>query len=55
MKYRVEITRASYSTKTFEVEAENQEQAQQLALDDAYNTVFDEDYADYSIENVRDV
>jgi hypothetical protein len=47
MKYEVEITRISYSTLTFGVEANSQEEAEDLAMDMAYNTSFDEDTADY--------
>lgn len=53
MKYRVEITRTAYSTKVFEVEAEDHEQAEELALDEAYNTDFDDDYADYHIRGIN--
>lgn len=51
MKYDVEITRISYATVTFTVEAENEEQAQELAMNEAYNTSFDEDTADYEVES----
>ena len=49
MKYKVEITRVSYSTLTFGVEANSEEEAQEKAMDEAYNTVWDEDSADYEI------
>lgn len=51
MKYDVEITRISYATVTFTVEAENQEQAEELAMNEAYNTSFDEDTAEYEVES----
>lgn len=50
MKYEVEITRISYSTLTFGVEANSQEEAEDLAMDMAYNTGFDEDTAEYEID-----
>lgn len=49
MKYEVEITRVSYSTLTFGVEAESKEQAEKLAMEQAYNTGWDEDSAEYEI------
>lgn len=51
MKYEVEITRISYATLTFGVEASSEEEAQDLAMDMAYNTSFDEDTADYEIDS----
>lgn len=50
MKYEVEITRISYSTITFGVEANSKEEAEEKAMDEAYNTSFDEDTADYEID-----
>jgi len=47
MKYEVEVTRTSYSTVTFTVDAANEEEAKDLALAKAYNTGFDEDTAEY--------
>ncbi len=49
MKYEVEVTRISYSTLTFTVDAANEEEAQELAMDEAYNTSFGEDTADYEV------
>lgn len=50
MKYDVEITRISYSTVTFTVDAADEGEAQELAMNEAYNTVFyDEDSAEYEI------
>ena len=52
MKYEVEVTRISYSTLTFTVDAANEEEAQEFAMDEAYNTVFyNENTADYQIES----
>ena len=50
MKYDVEITRISYATLTFTVEAASEEEAKDLAMDKAYNTGFDEDTAEYEID-----
>lgn len=52
MKYEVEITRISYSTVTFTVDAADKEEAKDLAMDEAYNTGFDEDTAEYEIDGV---
>ncbi len=51
MKFTVNITRISYSSREFNVEAENEEQASQEALDLAYNTSFEEENAEYEIES----
>lgn len=51
MKYEVEITRISYATLTFGVEASSEEEAQDLAMEEAYNTSFDEDTAEYEIDS----
>lgn len=51
MKYEVEITRISYATETFLIEADNEEQAEGFALEEAYNTSFDEDSAEYEVES----
>ncbi len=51
MKYEVEITRISYATLTFGVEASSEEEAKDLAMDEAYNTGFDEDTAEYEIDS----
>ena len=54
MKYEVEITRISYATLTFGVEASSEEEAQSLAMDMAYNTSFDEDDANYEIDSCNE-
>lgn len=51
MRYEVEITRVSYSTLTFGVEANSREEAEEKAMDEAYNTSFDEDNADYEVQS----
>lgn len=51
MRYEVEITRVSYSTLTFGVEANSREEAEEKAMDEAYNTSFDEDDADYEVQS----
>ena len=53
MKYDVEITRISYSTVTFTVDAADEGEAKDLAMDEAYNTGFDEDTAEYEINGVH--
>jgi hypothetical protein len=52
MKYTVEITRITYSSQTFEVEAKNKAEAEDLALDEAYNTEFHEGDAEYEVDSV---
>lgn len=52
MKYDVEVTRISYSTVTFTVDAASEEEAQELAMNEAYNTVFYDEYtAEYEIDS----
>ena len=51
MKYEVEITRVSYSTLTFGVEAKDEIQARIIAVEQAANTGWSEDYADYKVVN----
>ena len=52
MKYEVEVTRISYSTVTFTVDAADEGEAKDLAMDEAYNTGFDDDTAEYEIDGV---
>ncbi len=47
--YLVDVVRTSYSTRTFKVEADSPEQAKELAEEKAYNTVFTEENADYTV------
>ncbi len=54
MKYEVEITRISYATITFGVEANSQEEAEEKAMDEACNTSFDEDTAEYEIDSCNE-
>lgn len=51
-KYVVVVTRISYCTKEFEVEATNRKEAANLADEAACNTVFGEDDAKYEIGGV---
>jgi len=51
MKYEVAVTRISYATVSFLIDAESEEEAKDKALDEAYNTAFDEDTAEYEIDS----
>lgn len=51
MYYEVEVTRISYATESFLIEADNEERAKELALNEAYNTSFDEDTAEYEVDS----
>ena len=55
MKYEVEITRIGYSSLTFEIEADNKKQAEELALKESYNTGFDEYNVDYKVEGATPI
>lgn len=50
MKYKILVTRIAYSSIEFDVEAENEVEAREKALDKAYNTEFSEGNADYETE-----
>jgi hypothetical protein len=50
-KFEVVVTRTAFSAKTIEVEAENEEQARQKAVDEAGGYEFPTEYAaDYEVE-----
>lgn len=51
MKYEVDITRISYASLTFGVEANSEEEAKRIAMGMAYNTGFDEDTAEYEVDS----
>ena len=53
-KYKVTIIRTSWSSCEFEVDAENEHDAQKLAHDKAVNTVFDEYDAEYTVDNIEE-
>lgn len=53
MKYSVEITRHSFSTREFIVEATDEADARTIAMEHAANEDFNpEDFADYSINSI---
>lgn len=54
-KYSVSITRIGYAHTTFEVEAENEADAQEKAMDQAGNYDFSEVDADYECEGVMPI
>lgn len=51
--YIVEITRVSYASATFTVNANTKKQAKEKALQEAYDTVFYEDNCDYDIDSIH--
>lgn len=54
-KFKVDVVRMSYSTKTYEVEALNEMNAKDLAIDLACNDVFYDKTADYTIEDIQEI
>ena len=53
-KFTVEVCRTSWQFNTFEVEANNEEEAEKKAEQMAYNTVFPNNgNAEYTIESVE--
>lgn len=51
--YKISILRTEYADMTFEVTAENIEEAKELALSEAYNTDWSHGNADYEIEDIK--
>ena len=54
MKYDVDITRIGYASLTFTVEAENEEEAKEKALQEARNTGWSEDTVDYDVDDCNE-
>ena len=52
-RYSVNVTRISYASIEFEVEADSPEKAKKLAEQKAYNTGFHEDSAEYEIDDPK--
>lgn len=52
-KFYVGICRTSYAFDRFEVEAETEKEAIDMAMAEAANTVFTEDEAQYSVEGIE--
>ena len=52
MKYKVEVTRESWASATFEVEAQNEEEAQNKAIAQARSHEFGSSNTQYDIADV---
>lgn len=52
-KFTIEVTRTSYATITFEVEADNVGSAKDMALELAEDSLFSEHSAEYEAHEVR--
>ena len=52
--FEIEITRTSHSTKTCIVEAEDNIDAVNVAMEQAYNEDFSEDTADYILNTLEE-
>jgi hypothetical protein len=52
--FEIEITRTSYSTKKFIVEAEDNIDAVNVAMEQACNEVFNEHTADYTLNTIEE-
>ena len=50
MKYYVTIIRTSHASNTVKVEANSQEEAEKIALEDAGNHLYKEKSSDYEVE-----
>ena len=53
--FMVEVTRTSYSTKSFKVMAEDEQAAKDIALDNAGSYEFPEHDADYSATDCHEI
>lgn len=53
-KYKVAMWRSEYSLLTFNVEANDKEQAEDLALQQAFNTEYPPGQAEYSTEYIKE-
>ncbi len=53
--FEVQITRTTFSDKTFKVEAETEEQAYDIALQQAYDTEFSNGNAEYEIDFIEEL
>lgn len=51
-KFKVSVVRISYAVREIEIEAESEEAAKELALDEAGNYEFSEHNSDYEVESV---
>lgn len=54
MRFEVLITRMSYASLNFGVEASSKEEAEKKALELARNTSWDEDGADYNVDEITE-
>lgn len=52
-KFTIEICRTSYAFEKFDVEASNEAEAIRKAEEMAYNTLFSEKDAEYSVEGIE--
>jgi hypothetical protein len=52
-KYTVQVLRTAYAILEIEVEAKNQKEAKQKAVDEAGNMMYSEFDADYSIQSIK--
>ena len=52
-KFVVDICRTSYAFETFEVTAKDEKEAREKAMQMAYNTVFRDADAEYSVEQIE--
>jgi hypothetical protein len=55
MQYRVQISRVQHSLKDFYVEADSQEEAEALALDEAETTTFSYGDHDFAVDEVEEL
>jgi hypothetical protein len=52
IKYKVDITRTSYDTKTYIVEAKNDVEASDIALEEAHNDSWGSGNVEYEVEEI---
>lgn len=54
-KFKVLVTRTSYSSRNIEVEAESELEAKELAIDEAGSFEFREHDADYDVDAIEEL
>jgi hypothetical protein len=52
IKYKVDVTRTSYDTQTYIIEAENEDEAYDLAIEEACNDSWGSGNAEYEVEDI---
>ena len=55
MTYKVEVTRKSHDSMSFDVEAKNENEAHELAIEIAMDAIWDSGNVQYDVEYIEEV